>query len=81
MNKQDTEQFVKQTIWLYEIIRKAKLISWTTWDSEQIYWIVFPNHIMYEDFFKFIDEPHDELNIIGEKYQEIAFIRLAWEEN
>lgn len=81
MIKKDTEQFAKQTILMYEKIRKSKLNAWTTWSSDDVFWIVFPNKIMYEDFLLFIDEPHEEINQIGEKYKDIGSIRIIWEEH
>ena len=81
MNKKNTELFVQETLKAYEKIRKSKLDSWTTWSSDDIFWIVFPNRIMYQDFLVFIDEPHKELEVISEQYQDIAFIRIIWEEH
>lgn len=81
MNKKNTELFVTETLKAYEKIRKSKLDSWTVWSSDDTYWIAFPNQIMYKDFLKFIDEPHKELEEISERCQDIAFIRIIWEEH
>ena len=80
MNKINTEKFAEETINLYEKIRKSKLHAWTSWTMDNTFWIVFPNKIMYGDFLKFIDEPHKEIAEIGDRYQDIGFIRIIWEE-
>ncbi|MDY6786586.1 MAG: hypothetical protein SVK54_00495 [candidate division WOR-3 bacterium] len=80
MNKKNTEEFAKQTINLYERMRKSKLHAWTAWTGDDTFWIVFPNKVMYDDFIKFIDEPHEEIDAISKLYTEIGFIRIIWEE-